>query len=63
MSIVAIKTAASPPKRKKVRKTMESEKFKIYFDLGKVMLILVAIKMVETNKTANAHEKMPCFNR
>jgi hypothetical protein len=55
--------AASPPNKRNVIKIIESEKFKIYFDLGRVILIRGAIKIVEANKRANVHEIVPSFKR
>lgn len=63
ISTVAINIAASPPNNRKVKKIIESEKFRMYFDLGKVILIRGAIKMVKANKRANFHERVPCFRR
>jgi hypothetical protein len=61
ISIVAIITAASPPKRRKARKIIESEKLNVSSEWGKVKLILGAIKIVNKNKIKKCQEKTFSF--
>src|SRR4051812_10339330 len=57
ISAVAIIIAASPPKTRKERKTIDSEKLRMNFDRGRAILIRGAIKIVKRKRTANFHVK------
>jgi hypothetical protein len=61
LSIVAMIIAVSPPKKRKVRKIIESEKLKMNLERGKVMLIRGAIKTAKRNKRENCHESASAF--
>ena len=60
-SIAPITIAASPPNRRNARKIIESEKLKMNFERGNIMLIRGAINIVKRNKSSNFHEKTSVF--
>ena len=60
-SIAPIKIAASPPNKRNVRKIIESEKLRINFERGRIILIRGAIRMVNKQRSINCHEKTANF--